>query len=482
MFELGSKIQSQVQSEMEKGQREYFLRQQLKAIQQELGEGDPEQAEVERAARAARRAATLPEDVAQGGRPRARRGSRSCRRPPPSTASSAPTSSGSSRCRGATYTEDNLDLEHAREVLDADHFDLEKVKDRIIEYLAVAKLRNEVSGQILCFVGPPGVGKTSLGHSIANALGRKFVRLSVGGVRDESEIRGHRRTYIGSMPGTIIRSLRDAESANPLLLIDEIDKMGADWRGDPASAMLEVLDPEQNSDVPRPLPRPAVRPLEGAVHLHREHARHDPRAAARPHGRDPALGLHRGREARDRASATSSRSSSRQHGLQRAQLTLSGQGAAHDHPRVHARGRRAQPRAADRRRLPQGGDRRSRQGRRDEGAGRRRRSCASGSAPRRFSGEVRKRTSDPGVATGLAYTAVGGDVLFIEATAYPGKGTLTITGQLGEVMQESAQAALSWVRSHTDELGLADGLVRGARRAHPRPGRRGAEGRARRPA
>src|SRR5205823_3231574 len=145
-----------------------------------------------------------------------------------------------------TFTEDNLDLDNGRKVLDADHFDLEKVKDRIIEYLAVAKLRNQVSGQILCFVGPPGVGKTSLGHSIADALGRKFVRMSVGGVRDESEIRGHRRTYIGSMPGTIIRSLRDAESANPVLLIDEIDKMGADWRGDPASAMLEVLDPEQN--------------------------------------------------------------------------------------------------------------------------------------------------------------------------------------------------------------------------------------------
>src|SRR5213075_534800 len=145
-----------------------------------------------------------------------------------------------------TYTDDNLDLEHARQVLDADHFDLEKVKDRIIEYLAVAKLRNEVSGQILCFVGPPGVGKTSLGHSIARALGRKFVRLSVGGVRDEAEVRGHRRTYIGAMPGSIIRSIRDAESMNPVLLIDEIDKMGADFRGDPASAMLEVLDPEQN--------------------------------------------------------------------------------------------------------------------------------------------------------------------------------------------------------------------------------------------
>ena len=143
-------------------------------------------------------------------------------------------------------TEDNLDLDHARKVLDEDHFDLEKVKDRILEHLAVSKLKNDLSGPILCFVGPPGVGKTSLGQSIARALGRKFARLSVGGVRDEAEIRGHRRTYIGAMPGTIIRTLRDAESMNPVMLIDEIDKMGADFRGDPASAMLEVLDPEQN--------------------------------------------------------------------------------------------------------------------------------------------------------------------------------------------------------------------------------------------
>ena len=246
VFELGSKIQSQVQSEMEKGQREYFLRQQLKAIQQELGEVDPEQAELAELRGRLDALGELPEEV----RKAADRELQRLDKLPPAAAEygvirtylewilTVPWS---------TYTKDNLDLEHARKVLDTDHFDLEKVKDRIVEYLAVAKLRNEISGQILCFVGPPGVGKTSLGHSIANALDRKFVRLSVGGVRDESEIRGHRRTYIGSMPGSIIRSLRDAESANPLVLIDEIDKLGSDWRGDPASAMLEVLDPEQNS-------------------------------------------------------------------------------------------------------------------------------------------------------------------------------------------------------------------------------------------
>ena len=244
--ELGSKIQNQVVSEMESTQREYFLRQQLKAIQEELGEADPEQAEITELRNRANEV-TLPEEARKAV-------DRELARLEKLPAASA--EYGVIR----TYvewiislpwdkeTQDNLDLVQARKVLDADHYDLDKVKDRIIEYLAVSKLKEgDLSGPILCFVGPPGVGKTSLGQSIAKTLGRKFTRISVGGVRDEAEIRGHRRTYIGALPGTIIRALRDSETKNPVFLIDEIDKMGADWRGDPASAMLEVLDPEQHS-------------------------------------------------------------------------------------------------------------------------------------------------------------------------------------------------------------------------------------------
>jgi ATP-dependent Lon protease len=317
----------------------------------------------------------------------------------------------------------------------------------------VAKLRNEVSGQILCFAGPPGVGKTSLGHSIANALGRKFVRLSVGGVRDESEIRGHRRTYIGSMPGSIIRSLRDAESANPLVLIDEIDKMGNDWRGDPASAMLEVLDPEQNrtfrdhyldlpfdlskvlfictantlDTIPGPLlDRMDVIELSG-------YTEQEKLGIAKRYLLPKQLELH---------------------GLQRSQLTLSDKvlrSVIREYTR-EAGVRNLERRLADicRKAATQVAKGRAQKIRVDDVR------LREWLGARRFSGDVRKRTSDAGVATGLAYTTAGGDVLFIEATAYPGQGKLTITGQLGDVMQESAQAALSWVRSHTAEMGLAD--------------------------
>jgi ATP-dependent Lon protease len=452
VFELGSRIQSQVQSEMEKGQREYFLRQQLKAIQQELGEGDPEQAEMNDLRERIAALGELPEEVRKAvDRELAR-----LEKLPPAAAEygvirtylewilSLPWSS---------PTEDNLDLDHARSVLDEDHFDLDKVKDRIIEYLAVAKLRNEISGQILCFVGPPGVGKTSLGHSIARTLGRKFQRISVGGVRDEAEIRGHRRTYIGAMPGTIIRALRDAESTNPLLLIDEIDKMGADFRGDPASAMLEVLDPEQNRsfrdhylDLPFDLSKVLFictantldtipGPLLDRVDV----------IQLSGYTEDEKLGiakrylLPKQREA---------------HGLQRSQLTVSDtilRTIVREYTR-EAGVRNLERRIADvcRKAATQVATGKAKRLRVDDAK------LREWLGPRRFSGEVRKRTSDAGVATGLAYTAVGGDVLFIEATAYPGKGRLTITGQLGEVMQESAQAALSWVRAHTETLGLPD--------------------------
>src|SRR4051812_21083318 len=244
VVQLGSKIQSQVESEIDKGQREYFLRQQLKAIQEELGEEDEQQAELNEL-RERIDEAKLPEEA----RKSAERELSRLEKLPPASAEYGVIRTYVDWILALPWsetTEDNLDLEHAQTILDEDHYDLEKVKERILEYLAVSKLKNDLTGPILCFVGPPGVGKTSLGQSIARTVGRKFVRLSVGGVRDEAEIRGHRRTYIGAMPGTIIRSLRDAESKNPVVLIDEIDKMGADFRGDPASAMLEVLDPEQN--------------------------------------------------------------------------------------------------------------------------------------------------------------------------------------------------------------------------------------------
>ncbi|MDX6649018.1 MAG: ATP-dependent Lon protease, partial [Solirubrobacteraceae bacterium] len=245
VISLGSKIQSQVQSELDNTQREYFLRQQLKAIQEELGEVDEMQAEADEL-RAQLDALELPEEV----RRQVDRELSRLEKLPPASAEHGVIRTWLEWIASLPWhkhTEDNLDLAHARAVLDEDHYDIQTVKDRILEFLAVRRLKPDARGGILCFVGPPGVGKTSLGKSMARALGRSFERISVGGVRDESEIRGHRRTYIGAMPGTIVRALRDAEANNPLFMIDEIDKMGADYRGDPASAMLEVLDPEQNA-------------------------------------------------------------------------------------------------------------------------------------------------------------------------------------------------------------------------------------------
>jgi ATP-dependent Lon protease len=451
---LGSKIQSQVQSELEKGQREYFLRQQLKAIQDELGEGDEVESEVQELR--TQLAIELPEEV----RKQADRELSRLARLQPAMAEYGVVRSYLEWIAALpwdTSTDDNLDLAHARAVLDEDHYDIEQVKDRILEFLAVRSLmqgRNgatrQPAGSILCFAGPPGVGKTSLGRSIARALGRRFERISVGGVRDEAEIRGHRRTYIGAMPGTIIRAMRDAGANNPLLMIDEIDKMGADFRGDPSSAMLEVLDPEQNhafrdhyldlpfdlsnamfvatantlDTVPGPLrDRMEVIQLAGYTEGEKlEIARRYlvPRQIERnglPKSRisfsDAALKAivaDYTREAGVRQLEREIGSVCRKVARQVADGTLTKRISITE-PRVR------------------------------ELLGR-----------RRFFSETRRRTARPGVATGLAWTPVGGEVLFVEATAMPGKGGLTITGQLGDVMRESAQAALSWVRSAASEL------------------------------
>jgi ATP-dependent Lon protease len=449
VYELGTKIQSQVQSEMEKGQREFFLRQQLKAIQEELGEGDPEQAEVTELRR------RLDEiELPQDARKAAERELARLERLPSAAAEYGVIRTYLEWILTLPWTQettDDIDLARAQRILDEDHYDLEKVKERIVEYLAVSKLKNDVSGPILCFVGPPGVGKTSLGQSVARTLGRKFVRISVGGVRDEAEIRGHRRTYIGAMPGTILRALRDAESRNPVFLIDEIDKMGADFRGDPASAMLEVLDPEQHStfrdhylDLPFDLSKvlfictanqletipPALLDRMDVIHLS-------------GYTEDEKLGIAKRYLVPKQLEA---------HGLQKSQMRFGDRVlriVIREYTReAGVRGLERQIAALCRKAATQVAKGKAKQIRLDEARVR------EWLGPRRFPADVRKRTADPGVATGLAVTAVGGDVLFVEATGYPGKGRLTVTGQLGEVMQESAQAALSWVRSHAVQLGL----------------------------
>jgi ATP-dependent Lon protease len=449
VFELGTKIQSQVQSEMEKGQREFFLRQQLKAIHDELGEGDPEQAEINEL-RSRIDDIELPEEA----RKAADRELARLEKLPTAAAEYGVIRTYLEWILSLPWTQqttDDLDLDRARRILDEDHYDLEKVKERIIEYLAVSKLKNDVSGPILCFVGPPGVGKTSLGQSIARTLGRKFVRISVGGVRDEAEIRGHRRTYIGAMPGTILRALRDAESRNPVFLIDEIDKMGADFRGDPASAMLEVLDPEQHStfrdhylDLPfdlskvlfictanqlETIPGPLIDRMD-LIQLS-------------GYTEDEKLGIAKRYLVPKQLEA---------HGLERGHLRFSDRVlrlVIREYTReAGVRSLERQIAALCRKAATQVAKGKAKKIRLDEARVR------EWLGPRRFPPDVRKRTADPGVATGLAVTAVGGDVLFVEATGYPGKGRLTVTGQLGEVMQESAQAALSWVRSHAVKLGL----------------------------
>jgi ATP-dependent Lon protease len=449
LLELGHKIQSQVQTELNKNQREYYLRQQLKAIQKELGEGDARSTEIEELAKKIEDA-NMPAEARKAADKELER----LKMIPPESAEHTVV---------RTYldwlvtlpwsisTEDNLDIKHAREVLDEDHFDLEKIKERILEFLAVRKLKKDTKGPILCFVGPPGTGKTSLGRSIAKALGRKFVRLSLGGIRDEAEIRGHRRTYIGALPGRIVQGLRNAGSNNPLFILDEVDKLGMDFRGDPASALLEVLDPEQNNsfsdhylDVPFDLSRvlflttanmldpipPALRDrmevLELPGYTEEEKLQIAERHLIPKQMVENGLGAVKVEFTRE-ALAEIISNYTREAGLRNLEREISrvfrkiARGITEGEPPPE----RITP--ADVQRLL--------------------------GAPRFFS-EIAERANEPGVATGLAWTPNGGDIMFIESTRMSGQKGLTLTGSLGDVMKESAQAALSYVRSRAERLGI----------------------------
>jgi ATP-dependent Lon protease len=452
-LELSQEIQKKVKDGMDKSQRDYMLREQLKAIQKELGEGDERTVEIDELKK--RLAETdMPEEVKDAASKELDRLSRM----PPAAAEYTVS---------RTYldwllefpwevsTEDNLDISAAQETLDADHYDLEKVKKRILEYLAVRKLKEDMKGPILCFVGPPGVGKTSLGQSIARTLERKFIRISLGGVRDEAEIRGHRRTYVGALPGRIVQSLRKAGANNPVFMLDEIDKVGTDFRGDPSSALLEVLDPEQNHsfsdhylEVPIDLSKvmfittanildtipPALRDRMEVIELPGYTEEEKLMIAKRyllpeqieAHGLKADL-----MELEDDAVRTIIRSYTREAGVRNLEREIAAvcRGVAKE----VAAGREEKTRIALE-------------------------DLEKFLGPFKFIPELAARSWGPGLATGLAWTPTGGDLIFIEAARMRGKGSLSLTGQLGDVMKESATAALTYIRAHAAEVGIEEKL------------------------
>jgi ATP-dependent Lon protease len=453
VLKVRERINTQVQEEMGRNQREYVLRQQLKAIKEELGELDDSGGDLDEFAEKITKS-RLPEEAEKVARKQLER----LKGMQPSSAEYTVTRTYLEwlvELPWSISTEDRIELAEVRRCLDEDHYDLDKVKKRIVEYMAVRKLKNDKKGPILCLVGPPGVGKTSLGRSVARAIGRKFGRISLGGVRDEAEIRGHRRTYVGSLPGRVIQGIKKAGTNNPVFVLDEIDKLGHDFRGDPASALLEVLDPEQNSsfsdhylevtfDLSKvmfiatanqldPIPwalrdRLEIIELPGYT---RQEKKHIARAFLVPKQlEEHGLGGDRA-EITDDAVFDVIDSYTREAGVRNLERELGAlcrtvavrvaEGQAKDHEVVNA----------EEVRIILG--------------------------PPRYVSEVADRTSEPGVATGLAWTAVGGDILFIEATKMPGKGKLTLTGQLGDVMKESVTAALSFVRSRAAQLGLDPG-------------------------
>jgi ATP-dependent Lon protease len=461
VLELQSKIQSQVKENIDKSQRRYYLQEQLKAIRKELGDSDSGASggEVE-GLKTKLDAAQLPELVMKEAMRELNR------------LESIPSASPEygvirtylqilSELPWALMTTDKIDLKEARKILDRDHHDLEKVKRRIIEYLAVRKLKPDGGGAILCFVGPPGVGKTSLGKSIAEAMGRKFIRVALGGVRDEADIRGHRRTYIGSMPGRIIAELRKAGTRNPVMMLDEIDKVGADFRGDPAAALLEVLDPAQNHtftdhylDVPFDLSRAlfiatanTMDTVPGPLRDRMEvieipgYTNSDKLDIARrylvPRQLD-ANGV-QPKQARflDGALAWIIEGYTREAGVRNLERQIGSiaRNIAADIVEADIVEGKAQKFVVTRE------------------------TVSKVLGPRRFDPELASRTSVAGVATGMAYTPVGGEILFIEATRMPGKGQITLTGQIGEVMKESATAAYSLIRSRAISLGINPQLL-----------------------
>ena len=448
---LGSKIQSQVESEVGKSQREYYLREQMKAIQKELGQTDERAQELDDL-RSKIEATGMTEEAQK----EALRELDRLSKMPPAAAEYTVSRTYLDWLLALPWnkqTTDNLDLAEARRVLDEDHSGLEKVKDRILEHLAVKSMRPAGKDPILCFVGPPGVGKTSLGRSIARALGRKFHRISLGGMRDEAEIRGHRRTYIGALPGQIIQGLRRAESKNAVLMLDEIDKLGMDFRGDPASALLEVLDPEQNvafrdhyvdvafdlskilfittanllDTVPAPL-RDRMEIIEIAGYTEEEKVR-----IARSHLVPKQVadhGLVEGDHIRwtDGALRLLIRGYTREAGLRNLEREIAAVTRKVAKRRVEGQTEPVEVTEALVGELL--------------------------GSPRYMHEELEERTRIPGVAVGMSWTPTGGEILFIEATRMKGSKTLTLTGQLGDVMKESAQTALSWARSHASELGV----------------------------
>jgi ATP-dependent Lon protease len=449
ILQLGSKIQKDVQDEMEKGQREFMLRQQLKAIQKELGGDSDNESAIEKVNEEIEKANMPPQ-----AREAAERELNRLRTMPPASAEyivSRTYLDWLTALPWSKQSEERIELPEARRILDEDHYDLQIVKDRILEFLAVRKLKTESRGPILCFVGPPGTGKTSLGKSIARAMGRTFYRLSLGGIHDEAEIRGHRRTYVGALPGQIIQGLRRSGARNPVFMLDEVDKLGADFRGDPASALLEVLDPEQNSNfvdhyldvpfdlsrvmfittanildtIPAPLrDRMEVLELPGYIEEEKlEIARRYliPRQCAENGLKAEDVVIE------DEALSVIIARYTLEAGLRNLEREIAKIGRKVALRRAEGKTEPVVVRAAD---------------------------LVTYLGPEKFSRETAERVKVPGVSIGLAWTPFGGHVLFIEATRMPGDRRLIITGQLGDVMRESAQAALSYVRSRAEELGI----------------------------